>query len=167
MAFQLTEKQLWAHTLLFIVYQPMVANKTGRYPLQKIISQFQNYERVKVRQGIEALVELGIFVMQESDVCITNISEGIFQGLGDIAGRPAAEVEQELKAAPAFMGLLTAIDNDVRFAPPRSTSSTPRSGTTSSPPIPRTEPMGLGSKIFFGIFALIVVLGLMKAIFRY
>ena len=49
MDYQLTENQTWVQTLLFIVYQPMVAKKVGRFPLSQIINQFPTNERAKVK----------------------------------------------------------------------------------------------------------------------
>lgn len=170
MDYQLTENQTWAQVLLFIVYQPIVANKTGKYPLSEIISQFPVNERAKVKQGIDALIEMHIFVMDGRDICITNKSESLFQGLEHIAGKPAEAVEDMLrKTAPAFSSLLATINNDSRFAPPIDPLPTnPRSGSASSAvTASEVKPTGLGNKIVLGVFLLIVLLGLVKLIFRY
>ncbi|MBK8401426.1 MAG: hypothetical protein IPL29_10360 [Propionivibrio sp.] len=170
MDYQLTENQTWVQTLIFIVYQPMVANKVGRYPLSQIISQFPANERTKVKLGIDGLIELSIFVMDGRDICITNKSEALLQGLSHIVGKPADAVEDMLKTSPAFSATLAAINSDSRFAPPpepprdttRSNSAPPQHTPTSG-----GKPTGLGDKIVLGIFLVIVLLGLMKLIFRY
>jgi hypothetical protein len=97
--YQLTENQTWAQILLFFVYQPMVANKAGRYPLIQIIHQFPVDERAKVKQGIDALIEMNIFLMAGTDICITNKSESLLKGLAHIDGKPADAVEDMLIAA--------------------------------------------------------------------
>lgn len=169
MDYQPTENQTWVQTLLFIVYQPMVANKVGRYPLSQIISQFPVNERSKVKLGIDGLIELSIFVMDGRDICITNKSEALLQGLNHIVGKPAEVVENMLKTSPAFSSTLATINSDSRFAPPpepsrdttRSNSARPQLNYT---PTSGGKPTGL---IVLGIFLVIALLGLMKLIFRY
>lgn len=170
MDYQLSEHQTWVQTLLFIVYQPMVANKVGRYPLTQIISQFAANERAKVKLGIDALIEMSIFVMDGRDICITNQSEALLQGLNHIVRKPADAVEEMLKTAPAFSSTLSAINNDSRFAPPIEPSRDTTRSDSAPPqhtPSPGGKPTGLGDKIVLGIFLVVVLLGLMKLIFRY
>ena len=172
MDYQLTENQTWAQTLLFIVYQPMVANKTGRYPLAQIVNQFPANERAKVKEGIDALIEMKIFAIEGRDICITNRSEGLLQVINHIPGKPADAVEEMLKTSPAISSTLATINNDIRFSPPSDvTPATPAtthsSNTLNAIPAPGTVPMSIGNKIFLGIFFVIVLLGLMKLVFRY
>lgn len=169
MDYQLTENQTWVQMLLFLVYQPMVANKTGRYPLAQIIHQFPSNEQTKIKDGIDALIEMNVFVMDGRNICITEKSESLLKGLDHIVGKPADAVEEMLKTLPAFSSVLATINKDGRFAPPSEMpSATPHSeSNTSKGPATPTKPVGIGEKIVLGIFLLIVVLGLMKLIFRY
>lgn len=144
--YQLTENQTWAQTLLFVVYQPMVANKTGRYPLAQIVNQFPTNERAKVKEGIDALIEMQIFAIEGRDICITNRSEGLLQVINHIVGKPADAVEEMLKTSPAISSTLTMINNDIRFSPPSDVTPaapvTIRSSITSTAiPASRTAPM--------------------------
>ena len=113
---------------------------------------------------------MSIFVMDGRDICITNKSEALLQGMGHIVGKPADAVEDMLKTSPAFSSMLATINNDIRFAPP---SEPPRDVTriNSVPPQHTSaaggKPIGLGEKIVIGIFLVVVLLGLMKLIFRY
>lgn len=169
MDYQLTENQTWVQVLMFFVYQPMVANKTGRYPLAQIINQFPVHEKTRVKLGIDALIEMNIFVMDGKDICITAKSESLLKALDHIVGKPADAVEEMLKKLPEFSSLLATINKDSRFAPPSEAPPvTPRSESNAAKvPATTAKPVGIGEKIFFGIFLVIVVLGLMKVIFRY
>lgn len=169
MDYQHTENQIWAQTLLFMVYQPMVANKTGRFPLRQIINQFPLNERAKIKQGIDALIEMSIFVADGRDICITKMSEAMYQGLNYISGKPADEVEDILRKSPAFSSALDTINSDSRFAPPTETSPAAHLNTSVSNVVPAEETMSMtmGNKIFVGILLAIMLRGLMKVIFGY
>ncbi len=169
MDYQPTENQIWAQTLLFMVYQPMVANKTGRFPLSKIINQFPENEREKIKQGIDALVEMSIFVADGTDIYITNMSEAMFQGLHYISGKPTDEVEDILRKSPAFSSALDTINSDSRFAPPPETSPAVPLNTSASNAVPADETprMSIGNKIFVGILLAFMLRGLTKVIFGY
>lgn len=169
MDYQHTENQIWAQTLLFMVYQPMVANKTGRFPLSQIINQFPLNERAKIKQGIDALIEMSIFVADGRDICITTMSEAMYQGLNYISGKPADEVADILRKSPAFSSALDTINSDSRFAPSPETSPAAHLNTSASNVVPAEEtmPMTMGNKIFVGILLAIMLRGLMKVIFGY
>ncbi len=104
----------------------MVANKTGRHPLGQILYQFPADERAKVKEGIDAFIEMNIFVIDGRDICITNRSESLLQVINHIVGKPADEVEEMLKTSPTISSILAMINNDIRFAPPLSSVAPPQ-----------------------------------------
>lgn len=96
----------------------MVAQKVGRAPLEPMIAGCTTPERVKLRKGIAALADLEILVLERGEVCITNRSEMLFQGLENLSLGTVQEVEESLRDAPKFALLLKRIDEDPRLAPP-------------------------------------------------
>lgn len=69
----LRENEMWTQTILHLVHEPMVAFKVGRYPVGKIINQLPVNERRKIKEGIDAVTELGFFVMDGSDICLRKV----------------------------------------------------------------------------------------------
>lgn len=163
MDYQLTDNQIWVGALLFIVYQPMVANKTGRYPLAQIISGFPENERAEVKHGIDALIEMNVFAMSGKDICITTMSESLFEALNHINGKPADAVEDMLKKHPAFSSLLARINADDRLAPPSDVGDTaPRSDDHIKTALPTpAKPARMKDKAFPVIIFILILVGLM------
>lgn len=72
MDYQLTENQTWAQILFFIVYQPIVANKTGKLPIkQGDRRSFPVNERAN-QARYRSIIEMSICVMDGRDICITD-----------------------------------------------------------------------------------------------
>lgn len=147
----------------------MVANKTGRYPVNQIINQFPANERAKVKEGIDALIEMSIFAIDGRDICITNRSEGLLQVVNHIVGKPTNDVEEMLKTSPAISSILASINSDIRFVPPSEVmpAATSVNDAPAATQVSEAAAMSIGNKIVMGIFLLVVFLGLMKLVFRY
>ncbi|MBI2286086.1 MAG: hypothetical protein HYU79_01245 [Nitrosomonadales bacterium] len=113
-----TENEIWTQTILFFVHEPMVVFKVGRYPVSKIINQFPIAERRKVKEGIDAVTELGFFVMDENDICLTDKGETLFEVLSQVIQLSVAERLELAKTHPRIASLLTSIGRDSRLMPP-------------------------------------------------
>lgn len=118
MNYQPTDKEVWVQALIFIVYQPMIALKTGRYPISNIINQYPVNERNNIREGIDALIELDLFAMDGNDICITNRSEGFVKGIDYMVKHSADDARDIAKIDPVFASILAAIERDSRLTPP-------------------------------------------------
>jgi hypothetical protein len=123
MLYQFTENQMHVQLLLHAVYMPMVALKIGKYPLNEIINQhillgqLSAGEQGHIKDGIKALVELGIFVQDGNDICITNLSEGFMEVFDNFSVGTVEQVQKELKNAPKLQAIFNAIERDVRLNP--------------------------------------------------
>lgn len=108
-----------AHTqvIMQLIYEPMVAHKTGRYPLEKILNRFPSNERSKIKEGIDAVIEIGIFLMDQGDICLTNQSELFLQVLFTLQQSPDS-VPENIKTNSRVVAWLAAIDSDSRLTPP-------------------------------------------------
>lgn len=164
-----SENEIWTQTVLFFVHEPMVAFKCGRYPVDKIINQFPVIERRKIKESIDAVVELGFFVMVGSDIQLTDKGEMLYQSLFEVSRKSADERNELAKTAPMFAALLTTIQQDSRLNPP--STPTTSAATTSSSTKPHTDvipghtPLTLGNKIFLAVLATWMLLGAIKLIF--
>jgi hypothetical protein len=157
---------------MHIVYMPMIALKVVRYPLNKIISQnilvsqLSIEEQKHIRNGIEALVELGIFVQDRNDICLTNFSEGLIKIYDNFSLGTAEQVNEELKSSPKVQSVFDTIERDYRFSPMAKVNPVKiASNISTTNPSSEVEPMSLGNKIFFGIFLLWMFLGMLKVVF--
>lgn len=159
----LSEIQTWAFALLTMVYQPMIARKTGRFPLDQILLQYPADDREKLRQGVEALVDLNILAREGRDICITNRSEALLQGLGELASWSRGAAVQFLESAPALSSILGQIDKDLRLDPV-ATPLLPTAGRGKRPAAPAssTSHSSIGGMIFAGISLVLVLLGLVQ-----
>lgn len=169
MLHQLTENETWVQALLLFVYQPMVASKSGRFPLTQIAEQFSADEQPKFVQGIDALVEMNILVIDGKDICITNISEALLQLLHSMALQTEDEFQEMIQSRAVFSSMLAQINNDARLAPPRPimTHTTPPHKSVASEIVAATaKQMSFGEKIFYGIFVILVLMGLLKVFLR-
>ncbi len=155
------EIRAWVQVLLFIVYQPMVAAKSVQFPLNKIISQLSTQEKDKVTQGISALIELEIFVMDGNDICITEHSEWLLRVLDYLSGKSEKEIQDELKKHPKLATFMTTILSDHRLSPPSKNQTTSIAGS-----IP-TQPLSGKEVILAILFFVIILAGLMKVFFKY
>ena len=164
-----TENEMWTQTILFFVHEPMVAFKVGRYPVGKIINQFPVDERGKIKEGIDAVTELGFFVMDGGDICLTDKGEALYEWLSKVSQMSADERLEIKKAYPKSDSMLAAIERDSRLTPlPDLSAPTTNSSTTLHPDtIPGYKPLTFWNKIFLAILAIWMLLGVMKLIFRY
>lgn len=161
-----SENEIWTQTVLFFVHEPMVAFKCGRYPVNKIINQFPVVERRKIKESIDAVVELGFFVMEGSDIQLTDKGEMLFQALFEVSQKSADERHELAITAPKFAALLTAIQLDSRLTPPPVTSVAPvNSNTTSSANTAyEPKPPSFGDKFALAFLLIAVLTTLVKII---
>jgi len=96
----------------------MVAHKVGRYSMDKILSQFPVNERGKIKQGIEATIELEFFVLDGGDVCLTDKGEKLFEVLSNVSKASNVERLEMKKLYPKTASLLDSINHDSRLTPP-------------------------------------------------
>jgi hypothetical protein len=175
MRYQFTENQIQVQVLMQIVYMPMIALKVGKYPLIKIISQhllasqLSAEEQKHTKDGIKALVELGIFAQDGNDICITNLSEGFIGIFDNFSLGTEEQVHEELKSAPKIQAIFSAIERDARLRP--YSSVTP---ITTNETIPRnalqtleSKPMSFGDKFTIAFLFIVLFLGLIKIISKY
>lgn len=113
-----TENETWTLAILFIVHEPMVAFKVVRYPVAKIIDQFPVDERGKIKESIDAVEELGFFVIDKNDIQLTDKGETLFEMLPQLCQQSADERLELAKKYPGAASLLTAIGRDSRLSPP-------------------------------------------------
>lgn len=113
-----TENETWTQAVLFFIHQPMVALKVGRYPVAKIIDQFPVDERGRIKESIDAVKELGFFVIDESDIQLTDKGETLFELLPSLCQLSADKRLELEKTHPRAASLLTAIACDSRLSPP-------------------------------------------------
>lgn len=117
MNYKPTEKALWMQTIIYIVNVHMVSAKTTRFPLDVIIDQFTADERVNIKNGIGAAVEIGLFAMNGSDICATKKGE-YFTAFNLLVSESADTVDHYAKHNLDIVSILTAIESDARLIPP-------------------------------------------------
>lgn len=160
MQYQFTDNQLQVQMLMHIVYMPMVALKVGKYPLNKIISQYllvgqlSNEEQKHIKDGIQALVDLGIFAQIDNDICITNISEELLKIFDNFSLGTVEQVNQELKSSPKVQALFDAIEHDARLIPYSKSTLITKITSDSRSQKMESKPTSLGST--FGFVLLII-----------
>lgn len=164
MRYQLTGNEAWALTIMTLVYQPMVKNKTGSFPLKSLLGQLPGNERGPVQHGIQAFVDLNLLVVKGGLIHITNRSEAAFQFLGMMSSGSHEEVERSLANSPAIAKLLKDINDEIRLRP---LNTTPTIAPVSQSKIASSNKpahMSSWAKIGLTIFLVWVLLGLFKLI---
>ena len=131
MKLEVTENEIGALSIATLVHYPMIAHKVTRYPLDKIINEeidrvfeqkvFQTSaeEREHIQNAIEALIKLEFFAKDGRDICLTNIGELFFKLLHQAVNSPETERIELKKYATDFAVVITAIQQDSCFIPPK------------------------------------------------
>ena len=155
-----------------IVYMPMIALKVGKYPLNKIISQhllaseLSVEEQKHTKDGIKALVELGIFAQDGNDICITNLSGGFIGIFDNFSLGTVEQVHEELKNAPKIQAIFKAIEHDSRLSPYSNVTpiTTNKTIPHNAPQTLESKPMSFGDKFAIAFLFIVLLLGLIKII---
>lgn len=161
MQYQLTENEAWTFTLMMLVYQPIVKNKTGAVSFNALLGQIPEIERAHVQQGIQALADMNFFDINDGAVHITNRSEGAFQFLGAMSNSSEVEIKDALANSQTISRFIKDVNNEIRLSPPVMIANVPKSKVQATDDNTTMSPW---AKIGYTIFVVWMLLGLFKLI---
>lgn len=115
---QLSDRETVAGVLAMLVRERSVAgggSKTSRTGLQASVPVS---ERPAVRRGLDALLEQGILAMSGEDIGFTSKGKVFLAHVQRIRGLTPTGYEHDDKSPAILAAILSAIEQDARFAPP-------------------------------------------------
>ena len=159
--YKLTENEAWTLTLMMLVYQPIIKNKTEAVHLNTLLGEIPEGERAHVRQGIQALADMDIFDIYDGAVHITNRSEGAFHFIGAMSNNSEAEIKDTLANNSTISSFIKDVNDEIRLNPPVMFTNVPKSKVQVTDD---KTTMSIWAKIGYTIFIVWVLLGLFKLI---